>query len=60
MRQDSYAVLNVMASYDINRNWSTALNIYNLTDEKYLNSLYWTQSYYGAPRNAMLTLTWKY
>ncbi|MDR5170422.1 TonB-dependent receptor [Methylobacillus flagellatus] len=49
-----------MASYDINRNWSTALNIYNLTDEKYLNSLYWTQSYYGAPRNAMLTLTWKY
>lgn len=60
LRQDSYAVLNVMASYDINRNWSTALNIYNLTDEKYLNSLYWTQGYYGAPRNAMLSLTWKY
>lgn len=60
LRQESYAVVNLMASYDINRNWSTALNVYNLTNEKYLNSLYWTQSYYGAPRNAMLTLTWKY
>ncbi len=58
--QESYATVNLMANYEINKNWSTALNLYNVTDEKYLTSLMWSQSYYAAPRSAIATLTWKY
>ena len=56
--QDSYALLGFMASYDISPNLSVNLNINNLGDEKYINSLYWAQGYYGAPRNYMLSLAW--
>lgn len=60
IKQDSYAVINLMASYEIDKHWSAALNVYNLTDQKYYTSLMWDQAYYAAPRNAMATLTWKY
>ena len=60
IKQDSYALVNLMASYELNPHWSAALNVYNLTNEKYLSSLMWGQSYYGAPTNASATLTWNY
>lgn len=59
-RQDDYALVDLMASYDISDSLTASLNINNITDEKYLTSLYWAQGYYGAPRNAMLTLGWNY
>lgn len=59
-RQDDYALLDLMASYDISENLSASLNLNNITDEKYLTSLYWAQGFYGAPRHAMLTLGWNY
>ncbi|WXL26057.1 TonB-dependent siderophore receptor [Ectopseudomonas mendocina] len=59
-KQDSYAVFNTMASYDIDQNWNVALNVNNIFNEKYLTSLYWAQSFYAAPRNTMATVTWKY
>ena len=46
--------------------WPTAVymmesvNLNNVTDKKYLTSLYWTQSLYAAPRNGSATLTWTY
>jgi len=61
--QDSYAVLNLMANYKINNHWSTAVNLYNVTDEKYLTSMKWANSgvgYYAAPVNGLATLTWTY
>ncbi|MNF51152.1 Ferripyoverdine receptor precursor [compost metagenome] len=58
--QDAYGVVNLMASYEIDRNWTVSANLNNLTDEKYLSSLYWTQAYYGAPRNASMTVSWNY
>jgi len=58
--QSSYAVLGLMARYQLDRNLSLALNLNNITDKKYLTSLYWTQSYYAAPRNGSATLTWTY
>lgn len=58
--QDAYALVNLMASYDIDPHWSLSANLNNLTDEKYLTSLYWSQSYYGAPRNASVAVSWKY
>ncbi|MDQ1831346.1 TonB-dependent siderophore receptor [Massilia scottii] len=59
-RQDSYAVLGLMARYEINRNMTLAVNLNNVTDKKYLTSLYWSQAYYAAPRSASATLTWTY
>lgn len=60
IRQKDYALLNLMARYEINKQFSTSLNLNNVTNEKYLTSLYWTQAYYGAPRNASVSLNWKY
>lgn len=58
--QDAYALLGLMASYDIDANWTVSANLNNLTNEKYLTSLYWSQAYYGAPRNASMTVSWNY
>lgn len=61
--QDSYATLNLMADYKIDDHWSAAVNLYNVTNEKYLTSMKWASSgtsYYAAPLNGLATLTWKY
>lgn len=60
VEQDAYAVVNLMASYDIDPHWTVSANLNNLTDEKYLASLYWDQGYYAAPRNASMSVSWKY
>ncbi|HEY0286382.1 MAG TPA: TonB-dependent siderophore receptor [Pseudomonas sp.] len=62
IRQNAYALLDLMASYDIDSNWSTSLNLNNVTDRKYLLSLYdsATTASYGAPRNLVASVTWKY
>ncbi|MCF4998159.1 TonB-dependent siderophore receptor [Pseudomonas syringae] len=62
INQSAYALVDVMASYDIDSNWSTSLNLNNVTDRKYLLSLYnsATTASYGAPRNVVASLTWKY
>ncbi|WP_225920024.1 TonB-dependent siderophore receptor [Pseudomonas vanderleydeniana] len=61
IRQNPYAVIDLMASYDIDSHWSTSLNVNNITDQKYLVSLYsGTASNYGAPRNVTASLSWKY
>lgn len=59
-RQPAYALLDLMARYDFDRHWSAALNIDNVTDEKYLTSLYWSQSFYGAPRSVSVSVNWRY
>lgn len=60
LRQEAYALVNLMARYDIDKHLSVSANLNNLTDEKYITSLMWSQGYYGAPRNASLSLNWKY
>lgn len=57
-RQDAYTVADVLVKYEINKDISINFNIFNLTDEKYLTSLYWAQSYYAAPRSFSATLSW--
>jgi len=59
-RQDAYALLDLMAGYEFNRNLSVTASLRNATDEKYLTSLLWAQSYYGAPRNVVVALRWTY
>jgi len=61
--QDNYATLNLMANYKVDEHWNAAVNLYNVTDEKYLSSLRYAfagQAFYAAPMNGLATLTWKY
>ncbi len=62
VRQNAYALVDVMASYDIDQHWSTSLNLNNVTDRKYLLSLYEsaTSANFGAPRNLTASVTWTY
>ena len=60
IEQDAYALVNMMASYTVNDSITIIANVNNVTDEKYLKSLYWEQGYYGAPRNYMLSVNWQY
>lgn len=61
--QDSYATVNLMANYQIDEHWSAAVNLYNVTDEKYISSMryaYAGQAFYAPPFSGLATLTWKY
>ncbi|KAA8734355.1 TonB-dependent siderophore receptor [Acinetobacter qingfengensis] len=60
VRQDAYALLDLMASYDINKHITIQANGYNVTNTKYLNSIAYGQSYYGAPANYTVALKFKY
>ena len=60
IRQGEYALLDLMVRYDVNDHVTAALNLGNATDEKYLNSIYWDQAYFGAPRHARAAVTWRY
>lgn len=57
--QDAYSIITLMAKYDINKKVSVSVNANNVTDEKYINSLYWAQGYYGAPVNYTAILSWQ-
>ncbi len=57
LAQSAYALVNLMARYDITEDTSLQLNIDNVTDEKYYSQIgFFDQYRYGAPRNATLTL----
>ena len=57
-----YWVADVMASYDVTKNLSLQLNIYNLFDKKYIATLNNGGSRYqpGPERNALLTANIKF
>ncbi|MDW7747101.1 TonB-dependent siderophore receptor [Halomonas sp.] len=59
-RQEAYALVDLMASYDFSDSLTASLNLNNVTDEKYLTSLKWDQAFHGAPRHVMANLTWRY
>ncbi|WPP02440.1 TonB-dependent siderophore receptor (plasmid) [Pseudomonas sp. HR96] len=58
--QGAYALLGLMGKYDIDSHWSAQVNLNNVTDRKYLQSVRYAQSNYGDPRNVMASVTWKY
>ena len=60
VRQGGYAVVGLMAQYQINPHFSVSANLNNATDKTYLKSLFWNQSFYAAPRNASVSLNWTY
>ena len=56
--QEAYALVDFMVRYQFTDDLSLTINAYNVTDEKYINSLYWAQGYYGAPVSYSATLSW--
>ncbi|TDV72293.1 TonB-dependent receptor [Pseudomonas sp. LP_7_YM] len=62
VRQNAYALVDLMTRYEIDEHWSTSLNLNNVTDRKYLLSLYQAagSTNYGAPRNLMASVSWTY
>ncbi|TAL73350.1 MAG: TonB-dependent siderophore receptor [Rhodanobacter sp.] len=59
VRQGSYAVLNGFAAWDFRPNATLRLNVRNLGNEKYINTLRYS-GYYGAPRHYTLSLDWRF
>lgn len=62
LQAPAYWVGDAMASYDISKNWQVQLNVYNLFDKKYMQSLNNGGSRYtpGAPRNGLISVNAKF
>lgn len=61
LKQDSYALVRLMAKYQMTPALSAQLNINNLFDEKYYTNIgFYSQLAYGTPRNANLTLKYDF
>jgi outer-membrane receptor for ferric coprogen and ferric-rhodotorulic acid len=58
--QKAYAVVDLMGSADLTDQIKLTLNVRNLFDESYLNSVMWGQAYYAAPRNASVRLDYRF
>ena len=58
--QGAYALLDLLARFAVTENVALSLNVRNLTNARYLSSLTFDQSYYGAPRSILGTLSVKY
>jgi len=60
IEQNAYALVSLMARYEINKQFSAQLNINNLLDKTYYGMFdAYDQTTYGAPRNATLMLKYK-
>ncbi len=61
VEQDSYALVSLMARFDFNKKLSATLNVNNLFDKKYYDQIgFYSQGWWGAPRNVMLNLRAQY
>ena len=60
IEQGAYALIDLMARYDLTEKVALSVNARNITDARYLSSLTFTQSYYGAPRSVLGTLSVKH
>ncbi|QKI78479.1 TonB-dependent alcaligin siderophore receptor FauA [Achromobacter xylosoxidans] len=61
VEQGSYALVNLMARFDFSKQVSATLNLNNVFDRKYYDQIgFYSQGWYGAPRNVMLTMRAQY
>ncbi|MCJ0928857.1 TonB-dependent siderophore receptor [Acinetobacter lwoffii] len=60
IEQDAYALVNLMASYELNEHMTLQANGNNLTNEKYLFNFPNQQGFYGAPTNYSVAVKFKY
>jgi len=59
LHQRAYGTINAFAEWSATDRLSLRANIDNITNEKYLTSMYYV-GYYGAPRNYTLSLNWRF
>ena len=59
VRQNGYTLLNAFLAWEITPDVILRANVSNITDKKYINSLY-SVSYYGPPRQYALSLNWRF
>jgi outer membrane receptor for ferric coprogen and ferric-rhodotorulic acid len=60
IRQRRYAVVDVMAGITMIDHVRATLNVRNVGNRKYLNSLAWGQAYYAEPRTVLGSLSFTY
>lgn len=60
LKQEAYAVVDLMAGIRLIDRVRATVNVRNVTDRKYLGSLMWGQAFYAAPRSASVTLSFAY
>ena len=61
VEQGSYALVNLMTRFDFSKQVSATLNLNNVFDKKYYDQIgFFSQGWYGAPRNVMLTVRAQY
>ncbi|MBL8257069.1 MAG: TonB-dependent siderophore receptor [Pseudoxanthomonas mexicana] len=61
LRQSSYSIVDLMARYQLNEQWSAQLNIGNVLDEKYFAPTEdGMQLFWQAPRNATLSVRYTF
>ena len=60
-KQDAYGVLGLMAAYDFNKDLRLTVNLNNLLDKTYYSGIgNYNSVYYGAPRNVLAQLRYKF
>lgn len=60
VRQDGYALVDLMARYELTSNVAVSANLRNVTNAKYLTALTFDGGYYGAPRAILGTISVRY
>jgi outer membrane receptor for ferric coprogen and ferric-rhodotorulic acid len=60
IRQGAYATVQLNGKYEFSERLALTVNVGNVTDRKHLQSLYWDQSFYAAPRNVNAALQWRF
>jgi outer membrane receptor for ferric coprogen and ferric-rhodotorulic acid len=59
--QDPFAVVGLLANYQVDEHLSVGLNVNNLFDKKYYDGMgTFNSGSYGEPRNAMVNAKWKF
>ncbi len=60
IEQGAYALVDLLAHYDVTSNVAVSVNVRNVTNARYISSLTFDQSFAGAPRSILGTLSVKY
>ncbi|WP_321835961.1 TonB-dependent siderophore receptor [Pseudomonas kulmbachensis] len=59
--QDPYWLVDLMARYQISKNLSATVNLNNVFDKAYYTNIgFYNSSYYGDPRNVMVSTRWDF
>ena len=59
--QDAYWLVDVMAKYQLTEHVSATVNLNNVFDKSYYTNIgFYNSSYYGDPRNVMVTTRWDF